>query len=918
MFIMNQPMSKNLLKWIFIPVGLLLLLTVLIVPSVFANASKTPEIQSSSIHPTFAMLDANGENVLTSAAPVSTLKTCGQCHDTEFITTHAYHSDLGLTEYISDPSSLNTSNGLFGRWNPLAYRYLSQAGDERLDLSTAAWIMLYGDRIVGDGPASFSRERKPLTGLVPSTQNPETSYLNPETGKIEVWDWQKSGTMEMNCFLCHTESPNNEQRIAAIRSGDFGLANTATLFGSRIVALTDGVLTWNGAAFDENGELHKDFITIQDPTNENCAACHGVVHTEVDVPLVLEGCTWETGTTGQIITSQRVSDSGMNISDKDVQTRSWDIHAERGLMCTDCHYSPNNPAQAAQLTEESPDNLLYDPRTLEIGEYLEKPDHNITRGQSAQYNTASELKGSMRRCESCHDATQNHTDWLPYTEKHMRAVACETCHIPQLYAPAIQTYDWTVLKQDGNPATVCRGIEPGQSQSLVASSVAIPPTVSNLVTGYEPVLLDRENLNGSQILAPYNLITSFYWVYTDANGNKRPVRQLDLQAAFLTAGKYKSEILTAFDSNSDGILSSTELVIDSKLKEDTVKDRLIEQGLNDPRIEGMVEPYSLNHDVTLGSWSVRECQDCHRTDSRMNQSIKLADYAPGGVLPEFREGTNVLNSGQIQKGADGGLYYQPAPSKDDLYMFGHTRYGWLDGLGAGFFALTLVGVASHGTLRYFSGRRKTNSVKKTERKFIYQSYERFWHWLQTTVIVLLLFTGLIIHRPDIFGMFSFRGSVILHNVLAAILAVNAFLSLFYHLTTGQIRQYIPHPYGFFDDAIVQVKFYISGIFRSKPHPFEKTPDKKLNPLQQITYFGILNVLLPLQGLTGILMWSVQRWPEIAGWFGGLKGLAPIHTLIAWIFATFILGHVYLTTTGASPLESIRGMVTGYENVEVHD
>ena len=49
--------------------------------------------------------------------------------------------------------------------------------------------------------------------------------------------------------------------------------------------------------------------------------------------------------------------------------------------------------------------------------------------------------------------------------------------------------------------------------------------------------------------------------------------------------------------------------------------------------------------------------------------------------------------------------------------------------------------------------------------------------------------------------------------------------------------------------------------------------------------------------------------------GGLPFLAPFHTLVAWVFSAFIVAHVYLTTTGVTPLESIRGMVTGYEDVE---
>ena len=108
-----------------------------------------------------------------------------------------------------------------------------------------------------------------------------------------------------------------------------------------------------------------------------------------------------------------------------------------------------------------------------------------------------------------------------------------------------------------------------------------------------------------------------------------------------------------------------------------------------------------------------------------------------------------------------------------------------------------------------------------------------------------------------------------------------------------------------------------GIFRSEPHPFEKTHDKKLNPLQQITYIAILNVLLPLQGITGLLIWGTQRWPEIAATLGGLPFMAPFHTLIAWLFGAFIVLHVYLTTTGPTPISSIKAMMDGWDDVEVH-
>lgn len=898
--------KRNLLT-----LGLLITITAFFgIRSVLAQPEPAPIELTKPLHPTFVLLDGNGANVLTSGSAVSTMQTCGQCHDTEFIQTHAFHSDLGLSDY-KENGGYNASTGTFGKWDPLTYRFLSQKGDEHLDLSTAEWLKLNGSRVVGGGPATTSIDGFNLVDLKDDPANPETSILNAQTGEVEVWDWDESGALEMNCFLCHLQDPDTDSRTEFIRNGDFGNANTATLIGLNIVSFdgSTNTWTWNPNAFDESGELKSDFITVQDPTNDNCASCHGEVHTQTDVPLTINTgdlSNLQTATTGQVIAAQKISDSGVNVSGKAELNRSWDIHAERQLQCTDCHYALNNPAHADEAQKAEPDHLLYDPRVLDINEYLVRPDHNFARGQSAQFNVAPEYKGTMRRCENCHDAQEGHSDWLPYIDTHMEAVACETCHISQMYAPAIQTYDWTVLTLDNQPLKSYRGVE-GE-----------PNAVTSLVTGYKPALLNRTNIDGQKLLAPYNLITSYYWVYDDANGNKRPVRLIDLQAAYFENGVYASDILAAFDANSDGTLSEDELMIDSSAKEEAVKTKLESLGLNTPRIEGLTQPYSINHNVARGEYAVDDCEACHSDESRVSQPIKLANYSPNGTLPVFDTANNVNASGDISQDEDGAVYYNPIPNNDDMYVFGSSRVNWIDWLGALLFTGTVLAVAGHGTMRYISSRKQPKGPAKTERIYMYESYRRFWHWLQTVSIVSLLVTGLIIHRPDIFGAFSFRGVVAVHNVIAVILVVNALLSVFYHIATERAREYFPHPYGFFDDAIIQAKYYISGIFKNEAHPFEKRPDSRMNPIQKATYFGILNVLLPLQILTGALMWGVQKVPAIANWFGGLPFLAPFHSLVAWTFATFIVGHIYMTTTGATPLEAMRGMVTGYEEVEIHE
>ena len=885
----------------------------LLVYVVSAGSQEQPKTQVSPLHPTFSFLDAAEVNVLESGQPVSTMKTCGVCHDTAYIEQHNFHADLGLAD-IQANTQINDrawdfSNGTFGNWDPLTYRYLSKSGDELLDLGTPEWLMLFGGRFTGGGPATTGRNGLPLTEQVANKSNPETSYLNPETGKPEVWNWSASGTEEIDCFLCHIQEPNNAARIETLKNGDFQWANTATLLGSDMVSKeANGDLIWNPDAFDENSQLLPENISIQSPSNANCAQCHGLIHSDSQ-PLTLSDCSLDnlqTAVTGQVISGDKISESGVNLANKASLSQAWDVHAERQVNCVDCHYSLNNPIAYQESAATRPDSLLFDPRHLDFGEYLKYPDHNIARGQSAQTLVSPDLKGTMRRCDSCHAAEAIHSDWLPYTEKHLAIVACETCHIPQMYAPAIQSYDWTVLTEDSTAASICRGVENNGG------------SITDLVTGFQPVLMLRQNVDGDSLVSPYNLVTAWYWVYEDANGSTRPVRLVDLQSVYFEKDTYAPEIMVAFDYDGNAQLTGSELRIDTAEKQNLISSRLQALGLNDPRITADVQPYSINHGVVTGEAALSDCRTCHSDDSRLSRSITLADYIPGDVMPQFVNGTNVTASGNFKK-SDQALLYQPEPAADDLYIFGHSSYGWVDWLGGLFFLAVLSGVSAHGGLRIVKLSRTRKTAHKSDRIYMYHSYERFWHWLQTALIIILLLSGLVIHRPDLFGALSFHGLVTIHNVSAAILAINAFLSLFYHVTTGEIRSFIPRPYGFFDDAIVQTKYYLRGIFKREPHPFEKSPERKMNPLQQVTYLGILNVLLPLQGITGILMWGVQKWPSVAGVLGGLPGLAAFHTLVAWLFAAFILAHVYLTTTGGTrPLDSIKAMVTGWEDVEIHE
>lgn len=202
-----------------------------------------------------------------------------------------------------------------------------------------------------------------------------------------------------------------------------------------------------------------------------------------------------------------------------------------------------------------------------------------------------------------------------------------------------------------------------------------------------------------------------------------------------------------------------------------------------------------------------------------------------------------------------------------------------------------------------------------DKVLMYSLSERIWHWLQAILMFLLLFSGFQLHYPDKFAIFGDLNSAIrLHTIFAFILIINAFLGFFYQLSTEAIRQYIPMPVDFTRGIFEQTKYYLFGIFKGEPHPYEKRPGKRLNPLQKFTYFALLNILLPFQIISGLLCWGSTRWPIVFGKIGGLSVIAPLHTLGAYLFLSFLIGHIYLSTTGTTPLSNIKAMINGIETI----
>lgn len=195
------------------------------------------------------------------------------------------------------------------------------------------------------------------------------------------------------------------------------------------------------------------------------------------------------------------------------------------------------------------------------------------------------------------------------------------------------------------------------------------------------------------------------------------------------------------------------------------------------------------------------------------------------------------------------------------------------------------------------------------RIMLFTRFERFWHWTQMILIMTLLFTGFGIH--GFHELLDFQSAVTLHTGSALGLLLLWIFAIFWHLTTGTWRHYVPTSNGLFKVA----KFYAYGIFKGERHPYRKAYWRKHNPLQALSYLALKLFLFPAIWISGILYLLYDFW-ETAASGGTLMWVALIHTAVAFAIVIFVIIHIYLLTTADSFKEHVMPMINGFDKVDL--
>lgn len=202
-------------------------------------------------------------------------------------------------------------------------------------------------------------------------------------------------------------------------------------------------------------------------------------------------------------------------------------------------------------------------------------------------------------------------------------------------------------------------------------------------------------------------------------------------------------------------------------------------------------------------------------------------------------------------------------------------------------------------------------------QYIHPLPVRVWHWINALGFVMLILTGFQIRYMDLLQLVSFEFAVKAHNWTGFIVIGNSFVWLGFYLFSDKITVYHPelNMKKFFKGFFAQMRYYGFGIFQGEHSPHHIIPHDKFNPMQSITYQIVMFLVVPVQFVTGILLWNIDGFGKYITWLGGVRVIDTLHVLTFIFFIAFILVHSYMGALGHTPMAHFKEMFTGYEDPE---
>ena len=523
---------------------------------------------------------------LESKLPYSPKKTCGGCHDYDQIA-NGYHFQQGRTDgtgkiVISDtfdsqhPWTL--SSGMYGK-HMVASMDSSQLAKKvnqhpsEIDTSSFSFVQNCGACHPGGGWGEYDRrghlyydeETKKFgyegSGVSPLLDGDYTPFSHGNANYGAPWD--QSGVSEADCLICHLKGYQWKERGATLRGKLFKYGPTVGAGWANINLFQDesGNLRVDEVAVNYTKKEVADFENlhlqiVRTPPDENCWSCHAMADGK------RRGRQWSPET---------------------------DIHNAKGLHCLSCHPSDKG--------------------------------HNFAKGNTIQETVRNDLNNSMYSCEDCHVRGKDKKAPRfkhPFSPRHLKLIACQTCHIPFQTAPADLVYEY-----------VSTGWTFVYDTSKFLSNDPLDPKRS--VSGVDPNIWYPSIIKWKGKIVPAKSLAVIYWgdldpkmnvvkpiplwkiqelkkpPLKDDNGDGIPeVNSLDEIKAFLKALKAKDKFGNPIALHPVLMKGGFLYQLDKKGEVEKIKHEQAE-----------VLDFSLSHQVISGPGVIgaKGCKECHSKKS---------------------------------------------------------------------------------------------------------------------------------------------------------------------------------------------------------------------------------------------------------------------------------------------------------------
>jgi thiosulfate reductase cytochrome b subunit len=198
--------------------------------------------------------------------------------------------------------------------------------------------------------------------------------------------------------------------------------------------------------------------------------------------------------------------------------------------------------------------------------------------------------------------------------------------------------------------------------------------------------------------------------------------------------------------------------------------------------------------------------------------------------------------------------------------------------------------------------------------YLYPIWLRLWHWGNALLFLTLVVTGVSMHY-GLAWLVPFQVAVPVHNAAGILLTLFWLAFLAGNLWGGNGKYYLLDLRTLPRDLLAQSGYYLRGIFTGAPHPFHVSAEHKLNALQALSYIGVMYLLMPALIVSGWAFLLSTALPATVFGVGTVWIVAMVHLATSWMLALFLIVHLYIITTGATPTSNLRAMLTGWHREE---